>query len=145
MDIVTRTAGAGDASRIAVLLGQLGYPAGPDDVVARMEYWQADPWSEVMVAEAGGAVAGVAALHAFPMFDRTGRRGRLLVLAVDGDVRGRGVGTALLEAAEDRARRFGCRDMELSSSRYRTGAHRFYERLGYEDACGRSARFVKSL
>ena len=34
--------------------------------------------------------------------------------------------------------------MEITSSRWRTGAHGFYQRLGYQDACPRSARFLKS-
>jgi len=48
-------------------------------------------------------------------------------------VRGRGVGTALMERAEELARRRGCFRMSLETSAWRVETHRFYERKGWTD------------
>ncbi|MFI0483915.1 GNAT family N-acetyltransferase [Actinomadura sp. 9N215] len=157
MAFAIRPAVAGDSPGITVLLDQLGYPADADDVATRVAHWLDEPNSALLVATAdgdeadagagvgAGVVAGVAALHALLMLDRSGRRGRLVALVVDDAVRGQGIGRALLEAAERSARDLGCRDMEITSSRRRVAAHAFYTRLGYADICDRSARFVKDL
>ena len=52
-------------------------------------------------------------------------------LAVDPACRGRGVGTALLRKAEERARSIGKRMMSLGVIGENEGAIRLYERLGY--------------
>jgi len=134
-----------DSPRLAALLTQLGYPASTSEVVERLGYWLPDPNSALIGAEVDGELVGVAALHLCPHLERTGRWARLAALVVDERCRGTGVGAALVRAAEDRARELGCHSMEITSSRWRTGAHGFYQRLGYQDACPRSARFLKSL
>lgn len=52
-------------------------------------------------------------------------------LAVDPAYRGRGIGTALLRKAEERARSMGKRTMSLGVIGENAGAIRLYERLGY--------------
>jgi GNAT superfamily N-acetyltransferase len=52
-------------------------------------------------------------------------------LVVTERVRGQGVGRALLEAAEGRARERGCWGMSLESAVWREGTHAFYERVGW--------------
>jgi len=136
---------ADDSPRLAALLTQLGYPTSSDEVAERLGYWLPDPNSAVIGADVDGELMGVAALHVCPYLEHTGRWGRLAALVVDERCRGTGVGAALVRAAEDRARELGCHSMEVTSSRHRTGAHAFYQRLGYQDACPRSARFLKSL
>ena len=145
MAIAIRSAGAGDSALIAALLDQLGYPAQAGEVATRLEYWLGDPHSALLVAEMAGIVVGVAALHALPLLEHTARRGRLVALVVHDRVRGQGIGKALMEAVEERARELGCHDMEITSARDRAVAHRFYAGLGYDDVCGRAARFVKAL
>jgi GNAT superfamily N-acetyltransferase len=46
--------------------------------------------------------------------------------------RSAGAGAKLLEAAEDWARRHGCKAMNVRSNVIRDRAHKFYERQGYE-------------
>jgi GNAT superfamily N-acetyltransferase len=134
-----------DVVRLSVLLDQLGYPTDVTTVDGRLDYWLDDPSSLLLGADDGGELIGVAALHACPMLERTGRFGRLVALVVDDRYRGRGVGHALVGAAERWAQEAGCVFMEVTSSRSRELAHRFYGKLGYEDACGSKARFVKPL
>jgi GNAT superfamily N-acetyltransferase len=145
MSVQLRKIVSEDAKRLAVLLGHLGYPTGESAVRERLRGWQDDPASHLLGAEADGVLIGVAALHTMPMLEMDGRLGRLLALVVDEDHRGRGVGELLVTAAEQLARDAGCGRMEITSSRRRTRTHEFYQRLGYEDRCPVSARFLKTL
>ena len=66
----------------------------------------------------------------------------ILGLAVLSDYRRKGIGTALLEAVEHEAAARNYRFIRLNSGEYRTEAHTFYERCGYE--CTKlQKRFIK--
>lgn len=65
-----------------------------------------------------------------------------MALVVGSEPCGRGVGQALLFAAEDWARRKGAGDLMLTTHKRRTGAHSFYRQMGFE-ATG--YRFRKEL
>ena len=96
-----------------------------------------DREAEVWVAVDNGVVLGCVT-HCPPgsAWHEIGRdhEGEFRMLAVHPDARGRGVGTSLATLCEDRARAHGATAMALSSLREMTGAHRIYERLGYERA-----------
>lgn len=138
---VIRLANATDADAISELFGQLGHPAGPDEVAARLERF-AQANEEALVAEIGGEVVGVTALSVMPTLHRPTSVGRMSVLVVAETVRGRGVGRALVAAAEARLRERGCALVEVTSNQRRIEAHRFYEGLGYEKT---SFRLFKPL
>ena len=53
-------------------------------------------------------------------------------LVVDEAHQGQGIGTRLVERAEELARARGCRGIELASDLHRDRAHRFWETLGYK-------------
>lgn len=53
------------------------------------------------------------------------------VLWVDDAVRGAGLGSRLMELAEHEARRLGCHGAWLDTSN--EAAHKFYQKLGYQD------------
>lgn len=59
---------------------------------------------------------------------------RLTTIAVAQDSQGQGVGTALIHRAEDFARAGGYEAITLEVVDTNTGAHRLYEKLGFEDA-----------
>ena len=82
----------------------------------------------VLVAVSGPATGGLAWVIPTRAFDRTAY---LRLLLVGGSTQSRGVGTALLAAAERRARRRGARHLALLVTRTNQGARRFYERNGY--------------
>jgi GNAT superfamily N-acetyltransferase len=145
MSVQLRPVRRQDGTRLAVLLGELGYPTTPADVDGRLDHWLDDPASRLIGAEDGGELVGVAALHVMPMLEVSGKVARLLALVVDERYRSRGVGQLLVAAVEEQARAAGCVKVEITSSRYRTRTHKFYEQLGYEDICASSARFIKML
>lgn len=100
-------------------------------------YWhQRAPRSEGFVAVADGRVVGMIELRlkrpGDPDGAQTPRVKADLGIAVAPDWRGRGVGTALMLAAEDWARANGAERMILDLNAANAGALRLYERLGYE-------------
>ena len=145
MAVTIRAATPKDAGVLACLVTQLGYPSTEQDVLARLGYWTADPHSQVLVADQDDRPLGCLSVHAVPYFERTGSWARIESLVVDEALRGRGVGKALLNAAEALAKRWGCLAVEVTSSRHRTDACAFYQRSGYTDICDRSRRFWKRL
>lgn len=60
-----------------------------------------------------------------------GERGYFALLAVEPGYQGKGLGHALVAAAEDYARRAGCRFMDLRTVNLRTELPPYYQKLGY--------------
>lgn len=132
-DIAIRAAGRDDATSIAGLLARLGYPTDPATVVARLGRLEATGMDQVFVAEERGAVVGLASVHVMPTLLHIDRPlARITALVVDEQRGGRGIGTSLVAAVEELARLIGCASVEVSSNKRRSGAHAFYEALGYE-------------
>ena len=141
-DFTIRAAGLFDVREMARLFGQLGYEIPVDVLTRRMEAF-AQAGESALVAEddvAPGHLLAVATLHATPVLHRAGPVGRVSALVVDADVRGRGIGRAMMAAAEQWAAECGCILMEVTSNQRRADAHRFYEGLGYERTSFRFAR-----
>jgi GNAT superfamily N-acetyltransferase len=130
-----------DADAIASLLTELGYPASASDVPGRLSAVTDAP-GQVLVAEEGGVVLGVASVTRLTLLHRPGPVALLSALVVRPQHRGQGVGHALVGAAERQAAAWGCDSLELTSRDDRQGAHRFYAELGFES---RSRKFVRSV
>lgn len=133
--LVIRDAGPKDAEAIAALIVALGYEVTEAEVRRRLRS------IDTLVADRGG-VLGVLSLGATAVLHRPRPVGRLTMLAVAEEARGRGIGTALVAEAERRLKKKGCGMIEVTSNRRRPRAHAFYERLGYERT---SFRFAKVL
>ena len=129
--ITLRPATASDAERIAGLFTDEGYPAGPSDIVERLERFGSEH-SRVIVADNAGEVLGFVAVHALPRFEHSDRVLRIMALVVDAGVRERGVGRLLMEEAERLGREVGAAFAEVTAGHHRPDAHRFYEDLGYD-------------
>lgn len=141
-----RAAHSADAKAINELLDQLGYPQEGDGATeARLQSWIDDQASAVYVADVDGELHGVIAIHVCPFFERDGSWARITALVVSDRVRKQGVGSRLVEAAEDFAASQGCLRMEVTSSDRRDDAHAFYQARGYASQTGRSSRFLKDL
>jgi GNAT superfamily N-acetyltransferase len=129
--IVLRTATNEDAERIARLFTDEGYPAGPSDIVDRLERF-ASPHSRVVVADYEGEILGFIALHALPRFEHSDRVIRVMALVVDAGVRERGVGHLLMKEAERIGGELGAAFVEVTAGRHRADAQHLYESLGYD-------------
>ncbi|WP_420403665.1 GNAT family N-acetyltransferase [Nisaea sp.] len=141
--LILRSLGTGDAPAVARLTEQLGYALDPGAAEARIASVFNAAGHYTVGAFAGGSLVGF--LHCF---DRPSiEKGRALVvqaLVVDKKVRGTGAGRRLMAEAERLARVLECTAVSLSSRDSRTGAHAFYERLGYRMSAG-DRIFTKQL
>ena len=137
-----RNAAVADAEAIAVLLGELGYPATTEEAAVRLAALQKIKDNVAIVAEDEGRVLGVATVDELTVLHASGKVAQLSMLVVASSARRTGVGRALVEAAEAWARYRGCVRMVVTSNERRTDAHAFYRRLGWEHT-GR--RFSKTL
>ena len=91
-----------------------------------------DPRHYLVVATREGRVVGTLQLTIIPGLSRRGATRSLIeAVRVHADERGNGLGSHLITWAVEESRRHGCRMVQLTSDATRTGAHRFYERLGF--------------
>lgn len=141
VDHVIRRATLDDAPALSRLLDQLGFPADAITVARRLDALTR-AGETVLVASRGDEAIGFVAVHITPVLHRPTSVGRITALVVAENVRGGGVGSALVEAAERHAATAGCALMEVTSNQKLAGAHDFYRRLGYSVT---SYRFGKTI
>jgi len=139
--LLIREARQSDAEALADLLTELGFPASAADVAERLPRMHAA--GEVpLVAEADGLL-GCIGWHVMHVVHRPLPVGRITMLIVGAARRGRGVGKALVQAAEARLEQLGCGIIEVTSNAALADAHLFYERLGYRRTSYRFAKEVR--
>lgn len=107
-------------------------PAALPSYMAAFDRIAASPADTLYVAELGGEVVGT--FQTTLTTTMTGRgSASLTVSAVQtrADMRGRGIGEAMMRFAIAQGREAGARKVQLSSNKVRADAHRFYRRLGF--------------
>ncbi len=129
--ILLRLAQPVDAGAIAALFTDEGYPAGPSDILARLECFDT-PQSRVIVAELDETILGFIAVHAMARFEHDDWILRILALVVDAGARERGVGRTLMAEAERIGRELGAAFVEITAGHHRPEARHLYESLGYD-------------
>ena len=132
-----------DVDRLARLTDQLGYPASPRAIRARLYQLAAEHAQAVLVAEMEGEVVGWAQVGRGLSLE-AGEQAELVGLVVDEALRSRGIGAALVAAAEAWARDRGLARLRVRSNVTREATHRFYRKLGFEEA-KRQVVFRKAL
>jgi len=129
-----------DAAALSGLIAQLGYHAAtPAEVAERLVLMQAEGRA-VLVAERERRVIGCLSTSIMRVLHRPALVGRISMMVVEAELRGQGIGEALVRAAEDLLKTQGCYMVEVTSHVRREDAHRFYGRLGYEKTSVRLAR-----
>jgi GNAT superfamily N-acetyltransferase len=126
-----RSAKATDVEGLVRLFRQLGYPEAGYGLRSRLRAMLADKRADVLVAGDGCSLVGAATIFFVPVAHENGSWCRITALVVDEEHRGRGVGQALVAAAEAAARAAACIRIEATSAFHRTQAHEFYAALGY--------------
>ena len=145
--LVIRTAEPEDWRAVAALLEELGRPAvlsTPDEEHHRdrfLDYLQRTD-AVALVADIDGDIVGFTNVEVRHRLNVALPQAWVPDLVVTEHHRGRGVGRALLERAEDLARRRGCWGIALESARWRLDAHTFYATMGWLDG---GLSFTKSF
>jgi len=131
-ELKIRLAKSVDAPQLAVLSGQLGYSATAAQMRERLREIKPASQHSVLVAEsAQDGVIGWIHVSRQPLLE-VEIRAEINGLVVAEGQRSLGAGARLLAAAEDWARKHGCKGMSVRSNVIRERAHQFYERHGYE-------------
>lgn len=137
MSATVRPAAPGEGEAIVPLYEWLFATPGsrppqwdPALAVERLEAAIAEQRSTVFLATDGDRLVGLCTAYLDLESVRFGRRCWVEDLAVDPEMRSRGFGKALLEAALEWAAANGASHLELDSADARTDAHRFYVREG---------------
>ncbi len=130
--ISVRVAASADADLVAAvttLLPQLSRSA-PPLTLEQLARIVADPDTTMFVAEDDGRIVGTLTLAAFEI--PTGRRAWIEDVVTDTAARGKGVASALVDAALAHAASIGARTVDLTSRPDREDANRLYVKLGFE-------------
>ncbi|RYD27606.1 MAG: GNAT family N-acetyltransferase [Verrucomicrobiaceae bacterium] len=130
-----------DTVDMSSLMADLGYPSTPEQVAERMRSMSAD-YYHTLVAEVEGKVVGFIGIIVLPVYEYSIPVGWILALSVAEAYRRKGIGKALIAAAEGDLRARGIEDVRLHSGLQREDAHEFYTRLGYDKT---GYRFKKRL
>jgi ribosomal protein S18 acetylase RimI-like enzyme len=142
--VTLRVGDPSDAEAFAVIDAAAWSPhnsPGPAPTGDLAGYTESLARGEVLVAEWDGKVVGYLGLHPpFPV--PSNRHVGILDVAVHPDCHGRGIGTALLRYAEERAREWGMRKLSLRVLATNPGAQRLYERMGYQEEGRLRAEFL---
>ncbi|MGD9616083.1 MAG: N-acetyltransferase family protein [Alphaproteobacteria bacterium] len=141
MPLAFRRARADDLSAIVELLADdpIGRTRESSAVELDQRYVSAfaaierDPNQLLAVAERGGRIVGVLQLSFIPGLTRSGMwRGQIEGVRVASAERGTGTGRVMIEWAITESRKRGCGLVQLTSDKRRSGAHAFYEALGFQ-------------
>lgn len=113
-------------------LGQGREGADLAPYLAAFEAIAAQSIHQIIVGDLNGRIVATCQLTLLHGLSRQGMT-RALVEAVRTvpDLRGLGIGAALMAEAETRARKAGARLIQLTTDKTRLRAHAFYDRLGY--------------
>lgn len=143
MSPMIRSAVEADANAIAILSGQLGYPARTAEIEDRLRRIETEGDGRVFVAEVRGTVVGWVHVYGAHVLESP-PHAEIGGLVVDEGHRGRGIGIELMTAAERWAASMSYATVRLRSNVIREAAHNFYRRSGYSET-KRQAVFSKSV
>jgi len=135
-----RRAGGDDAEAVGRMLHDFNseyddYTPGPEAMGKRIRELLAS--GDVTVLIGGGGPDGLALLRFRPSLWSESLDCYLEELYVAPDLRGRGLGQALMEAAIETARAEGARYMDLGTAETDTAARALYEKMGFSRTEGK--------
>jgi ribosomal protein S18 acetylase RimI-like enzyme len=137
MNLEIRKAAESDLPAVLRLYAQPGMDSGRvltvDDAAKILRRMATYPEYAVYVATANdGSVVGTFALLVMDNLAHMGTPSAVVEdVCVDEQLRGQGIGKAMMHFAMEFARQRGCYKLALSSNAAREGAHAFYRTLGF--------------
>jgi GNAT superfamily N-acetyltransferase len=129
-DVIVRRAMREDNDAIALLAGDLGYPATSEEMLPRLDELLVSATEAIFVAAAEQSVIAWIQVG-ITITIESGASAEIRGLVVSESRRSGGVGAMLVAAAEEWGRSRGVSRMRVRSNVIRERTHRFYERLGY--------------
>lgn len=133
-----------EVAAISFLCGELGYHVSAGEVKQRAGMSEGRRDIELLVAETGGVVVGWVEVFVHGGILGGTDGAEISGLVVEEGLRGRGIGAALVRAAEEWARARGHARIRVRSNVKRERAHEFYLREGYREV-KRQAVFERDL
>jgi GNAT superfamily N-acetyltransferase len=130
-----------DVIEITDLLHQMGYPVSETEAAARMKLYS-QPSYCLFVCKLDMVTVGFIALHFYDVLHLPAPEGRISSFCVDEKIRGKGIGTALLLAAENFFKEKGCYKIVLNSNLKRPDTHQYYLNRGYLYTSKHFAKFL---
>ena len=140
MNIKIRIAISEDAASVADLINQMGYSVSETEAEIRIKHYS-KPFYRLMLAEHDGNTIGLIALHIYDVLHLPAPEGRVISFCVDEKVRDKGVGTKLLNEAENFFKESGCYKIVLNCNLRRTDTHQYYLNRGYQFTSKHFAKF----
>jgi ribosomal protein S18 acetylase RimI-like enzyme len=141
-EVSVRAAEPGDCAALADLMTQLGYPTRTSEMEMRMEAICGDRHYSTFVAVSGGKICGMIGTRISYSYEHNSPGGAILALVISEKMRRRGVGRALMAAAENDFAQKNIHRIAVYTHFRRTDAHEFYQDLGYQK---NGFRLVKEL
>lgn len=147
LQLSIRPAGPRDTADVLRLTEQMGgHEADARNPGAQAMYLATlqSPEVRALVAQVAGEVVGYIELRSHLSLFRGGREAWVSALMIDPGTRRRGVGRALLQAADEAASLLGCSALALVSSHWRSDAHALYRAMGFVEEAP-AARFHRPV
>lgn len=129
-ELQLREAAPDDAKIIAELLGELGYPADPAEIPARIDAVRREGGDVFLAVDSSRLPLGVMALSRHSAIHTPGPVAYIDALVTSSKARRRGVGRFLVSHAKRWAANAGCSRLTLTSAEHRVAAHEFYPSCG---------------
>jgi len=142
VDVTVRGVESADIEALADLITQLGYGTRASEMEMRMEAIRANKNYATFVAVNKGKVCGMIGTFTRYTYEHNSPSAMILALVVSKEMRGRGVGQALIVAAEKDLAQRNIQRVAVNARFERKEAHEFYEKLGYTK---NGFRLVKEL
>ena len=135
MDIILREAELKDAPSVVQLIAELAATENEHSLItaAYVESYLASPVSSILLAEVRQRVVGLLSYSVRPDLHHAGDSCLIEELIVTADVRGQGVGRALLTELLSRLATRGCTEVSVAATPTNHQAIKFYQSHGLTD------------
>lgn len=130
--LIIREANLNDNYILSKFLDQLGFPTDSKEMVLqKIEIFSKSEFDKVWVASIEDNIIGFLAINIINPFYKPKYFGRIDSIVVDQAYQRNKIGNALIQKAEEYAKKIGCSRIFLTSGNHRPSAHAFYKKLGY--------------